>query len=386
MITIEPVRDEKPFFELKAEWNSLSEASEYPNVFTRWDWQSTWWRWFGKALGKQGEPFILLVRWDDELLGIVPFYRKHWTLPIFPGQKHLNLIGYGGTTCPEYLGPIVRKGFITEVVDATFDFLKDRPTEWDSIFFEDYDRNDPATTALVEKLKTKFAVQSDPGETRLTITFTGDYDAYLQTLSYNSRRQRRKRFNQAQTRFGARIEYPTAEDLDRIFPIIVDLTTQARTRHGQANPFLDPTYAGFHRELLERLLPENHAVLALLYLNEKPAAVWYCFLLGKKCYAYQQGFSPEFEGSPSDVCQQFLIRKLTEEHYEEFDYLRGRESYKDSCANSSRETEWAIVFRNRGAAYWSRYLFDNIARPVLRKLKRIVISSKKDSRGRPENE
>ena len=383
MTTVEPIRDEKTFLKLKSEWNALSETSEYPNVFTRWDWQSIWWKWFGKNF----EPFILLVRREtnNELIGIVPFYRNRRALPFFFGQKHLNLIGYGGMTCPEYLGPIIRKGCIAEVVDATIAFLKVHPTEWGSIFFEDYDRNDPATSALAEALKKNFASRSGPGETRLTVTLTGDYDTYMQTLSYNSRRQRRKRFNQAQTRFGARIEFPGVEDLDRVFPVLVDLTTAARTRHGQTNPFHEKAYAGFHRELLEKLLPQNQAVLAMLYLNEKPAAVWYCFLLGRKCYAYQQGFSPEFEGSPSDVCQQFLIRKLTEEHYEEFDYLRGREPYKDSCANSSRKTQWLFVFQHRGIAYWSRFLLDDIARPIWRKIKEIFSSQKKNPRNRPED-
>ncbi len=110
-------------------------------------------------------------------------------------------------------------------------------------------------------------------------------------------------------------------------------------------------------------------MLAILYLNDIPAAVWYCFLLGKKCYAYQQGFSPEFEGSPSDVCQQFLIRKLTEEHFEEFDYLRGRETYKDSVANSERKTTWLFVFRRRGVAFWSRLLLDRVVRPCWRLLR-----------------
>ena len=362
------IRSETEFLALREQWNTLVDASVYPNIFMTWDWQSIWWKWFGKKTDSS-ELFILTIKKDGELIGVVPFYRRRRQPPLFLG-KHLNFIGFGGLTCPEYLGPIVRQGFIEEVADATVEFLKSNPSEWDSLFIEDYALDDPATVALAGRLSASFAGYSSEGESRLTIQFTGDYDAYMQTLSYNSRRQRRKRFNQAHARFGARIEYPKSEDLDNAFPTLVALTTQARDRHEQVNPFHDASYAGFHRELLEALLPKNRAVLALLHLNEKPAAIWYVFLLNEKCYAYQQGFLPEFEsGSPSDVCQQFLIRRLTEEHFEDFDYARGRQAYKKSVANSERPTRWACVFRKPGLNFWLRRFIDLMLKPIARKVR-----------------
>lgn len=369
-LTIEKIENSEDWERIREQWNALSERCVYPNPFTSWDWQRTWWKWFAPEL--KGELFILLIRREStsEIVGIVPFYRRKQRSFLFLEDRQLRFIGYGGRTCPEYLGPILLPDAVEDAVDAIVDFLKNDFSAWDSIFFEDYALDDPGTARLAEKLHAAFPCHAGPGETRRIVVFTGDYDDYMATLSYNSRRQRRKRFNQAGTRYGARIEYP--ENVDDVFPILVDLTTRARTRHEEENPFLESVYAGFHHELLKILLPRNQAVLALLFLNEQPAAIWYCFLLGKKCYAYQQGFSPEFEGSPSDVCQQFLIRRLTSEGYREFDYLRGHESYKDSVANGDRETEWMFIFRRRGILFRLRVFLDRIVRPLYRRVKRFV--------------
>lgn len=381
--TVRVLRSEAELFDLEEQWNELSDAAVYPNLFTTWDWQSIWWKHFGRELG--GEPMILaLFRTPDasdgvgaepSLIGLLPFYRVCRRLPLFFGRKHLNLIGYGGTTCPEYLGPIVRRGFLDEAVDAFVAYLRAHPEEWDSLFLEDYATDDPATALLAEKLQGIFAARSDEAEPRYLIRFPDGYDAFLKTLSSHNRQRKRVRVKRAQERHGARIEWPAAGQLDQWFPLLPDLTRLARTRHGEKTPFDLKPYADFHRELLGRLLPKRRALVALLRYDDEAvdAAIWYCFLLKEKCYAYQQGFSPECEGSPSDVCLQLLLRHLGEHGITEFDFLRGMEWYKTGYNNASRETRRLTVFRRRGIAFWSRRLLENVGRPVYRRFKRVVI-------------
>ncbi len=366
-IDVNIIRTETKFLALRDVWNELAADSEYPNIFTSFDWQRLWWDWFGKK-SLHGELFVLTVRKGNELLGIVPFYRRRRN-PLLCMGKHLHLMGYGGKTCPEYLGPLVRKGNVDVVAEATVEFLKQNPSEWDSMFLEDYALDDPGTVALANRLRGAFAEHGGPGEGRLIVPLTDDFEDYMKTLGPSTRKQRRKRFNQAITRHGARIDYPDEKALDAAFPILVDLTTKTRERRGEANPFHDPIYAGFHRELLACLLPQHKALLGILYLDERPAAIGYCFLLGNKCYAYQSGFSTEFEGSPSDVCQQFIMRRLTTEHVTEFDHLRGLESYKESIAKDLRQTRWTFFFRKRGLGFFLRLLLDKIARPLVRRLR-----------------
>jgi len=366
-MSIELIRSETEFLALREPWNALVDTAVYPNVFTTWDWQTVWWNWYGRNTDRS-ELFVLAIRKDDELIGIVPFYRRRRPTPFFLG-KHLNFIGFGGRTCPEYLGPIVRQGFVDEVVDGTVEFLQTNPTEWDSLFIEDYALDDPATVALADRLKLAFASYSGPGEIRYVLPLFENYEAYLKSLGIHNRKRKRLRMNQAKKRYDAHIEFQKAENLDEWFPTIVQLTTEARIRHGQASPFLDANYAGFHQDVLRALLPLDRALVQFLYFENRPVAVWYAFLLNEKCYAYQQGFQHDVKGTPGDIGTFFLLEHLMERRFQEFDFLRGLEWYKTSFTQQYRETAWLYVFRRPGIAFQIRRFLDQTIRPVARKVR-----------------
>ena len=376
-MNVELIRSETEFLSLREQWDALVDASVYPNIFTTWDWQTIWWRWFGKNT-KHGELFILLLREDGELVGIVPFYRHRRRPPFFLG-KHLNFIGFG-RTAPEYLGPIVRQGFVEKVVDATVEFLKTNPSEWDSMFIEDYALDDPATVALAERLRLVFTSYSAPGEVRYILPLFESYETYLKSLGTHNRKRKRSYMNQAKKRYNACVEFQTVENLDEWFPLIVHLTTESRTRLGQSSPFLKQDFAGFHRDILCALLPQNRALIQFLYFKDRPVALWYAFLLNDNCYAYQQGSLRGVLGSPGIIATFFLLEHLMERGYKEFDFLRGLEWYKTSFTQQFRETAWMYVFRKPSLGFLLRRFLDLMVRPCAREIRnqlRSLLTKKK---------
>ena len=345
----------------------MVDTSVYPNIFTTWDWQTAWWNWYGKNTDS-GELFLLTFRKDDNLIGIVPFYRRRRQPPFFLG-KHLNFIGFGGRTYPEYLGPIVRQGHVEEVADATVEFLKANPTEWDSLFIEDYALDDPATVMLAERLRAVFASYSGPGENRYILPLSKDYETYLKSLGPHNRKRKRSCMNQAKKHYDARIELQNVDNLDEWFPTIVRLTTDSRTRKNQASPLLEQDYAGFHRDLLRTLLPQGRALVLFLHFENNPVALWYSFILDGKCYAYQQGSQSDVKGSPGIIATLFLLEHLMERGFKEFDFLRGLEWYKTSFTQQFRETAWIYVFRKPGLGFLLRRFLDLTARPFARQIR-----------------
>lgn len=368
-LSVQIIRNDTEFRKLKESWDDLVGNSEYPNIFTTWDWQSIWWKHFGNKPGN--ELMILLVRSGEQLVGIVPFYRQKHSFPLFFGQRHLNLIGYGGRTCPEYLGPIVHKGFIDKVADTVVDFLEKNPEEWDSIFFEDYALDDRATMQLAERLKWEFVPYGGKGEIRYVLPLPKDYETYLKLLGPHNRKGKRSRMNQAKKHYNAHAIYPEIEEIEQWFPVITSLTTESRTRQGQDSPLQDEVYAAFHRELLQRLLPQKRILIQILFFDDEPVASWYVYLLNEKCYAYQQGSKTNIKGSPGDVGTLFLIDKLMQEGIAEFDFLRGLEWYKTSYTEQFRETAWLHVYRKRSLAWRSRLFIDQCIRPIYRAIRSI---------------
>lgn len=369
-LSIQIIRNDTEFENIEKSWNELTDDAEYPNIFTSWDWQFIWWKHFGKKHGN--ELLILLIYSDDLLIGIVPLYRQKRSFAWFRGRRHIQLIGYGGRTCPEYLGPIVRKGFIDKVVDSVVDFFGQNPKEWDSIFFEDYALDDPATTTLVERLKREFVPYGEKGEIRYTLPLPKDYETYLKSLGPHNRKGKRSRMNQAKKHHNAYATYPEIEEIEQWFPVITSLTTESRTRQGQDSPLQDEVYAAFHRELLRRLLPQKRILVQILFFDDEPVSSWYVYLLKEKCYAYQQGSKTNAKGSPGDVGTLFLIDKLMQEGITEFDFLRGLEWYKTSYTEQFRETAWLYVFRKRGLAWRNRLFVDQWIKPVYRRIRSII--------------
>ena len=73
-------------------WNELVGDSTYPNVFRRWEWASTWWRWFGQ----KRKLHLLKLACGPVLAGILPMYFARGRL----GARRIAWIGSGGPTCP----------------------------------------------------------------------------------------------------------------------------------------------------------------------------------------------------------------------------------------------------------------------------------------------
>ena len=71
------------------------DASTYPNVFRRWEWISTWWKWFGKGR----ELYVLTLTRGSGLVGVAPLCLARTRL----GGRKLAWIGAGGPTYPNTL-------------------------------------------------------------------------------------------------------------------------------------------------------------------------------------------------------------------------------------------------------------------------------------------
>ena len=129
-------------------WNNLVDSSTYPNVFRRWEWVTSWWKWFG-----EGRHLYLIVVTDgSETVAIVPLYSATARCGhMLPGTK-LAFLGSGGPTCPEYLGPIVHRDYLEPAIREVASHLWSSSVMWDFIEFQDVPPDDVGTRALVKML------------------------------------------------------------------------------------------------------------------------------------------------------------------------------------------------------------------------------------------
>ena len=224
-------------------WNRLVDASTYPNVFRRWEWVTTWWKWFGE----NRQLYVLRLTCGPELVGIAPLYVARTRL----GSRRLAWVGAGGPTCPEYLGPIIHHDYSGAAVDAVAAHLCENDVRWDDIAFPDVPPDDVATMSLVTALGQRFPAIRRPGETCRYFRLPESYDALLKRLTRHGRQRRKRQLRRVKEEMDARLEvFSDADAIAAIFPTLVRLSASSK---GEASPFLRPQYLGFHREACEQL-------------------------------------------------------------------------------------------------------------------------------------
>ncbi|MGH9196965.1 MAG: hypothetical protein ACRD1T_14645, partial [Acidimicrobiia bacterium] len=80
------------------QWRELWERDPNRNVFSTPEWNKLWWDEFGHS-GPRKELFSLTLARGDEVIGIIPLYRRRQD-----DRKILRFIG--GIDLTDYLGPI----------------------------------------------------------------------------------------------------------------------------------------------------------------------------------------------------------------------------------------------------------------------------------------
>ena len=227
----------------------------------------------------------------------------------------------------------------------------------------------------MDALAAEFPVIRRPGDACLYLSLPDAYESLLRGLTSHGRQRERRQVRRANKDFRVQLTIlDTAESVRAAFPTVVSLNLSARGMHGQHGPFDDANYAGFHREVIERLLTDQIARLYLLSFDEKPVAFQYGYVFHHKYYDFQNGFDAGLKDySPGAVLLQLIFEHLISQGVTEFDFLRGDESYKNSFATERRRAETALVCRRIGRAYAARWLRSNILSPMRCRVKKWLV-------------
>jgi len=301
------------FDDLRNEWTEL--ALRAGNVFSTWEWLSTWWRHFG-----QGHELLLTACRSpgDRLVAILPLYRRRTG-----GVRMIRFVGHGPG---DHLGPISAPAERGEAAHALRCLLREENRDWDLFLGEQLptDEGWPALLNARRISKTGMPVLCPGGM---------QWEDFLATRSANFRQQVRRRERNLRRRHDVRYRFAgpsnrLAADLDVLFEL------HRRRWQGQRSHFSDDE--PFHREFAE--LAQRHDWLRLwfLELDDEPVAAWYGFRYCGVEYFYQAGRDPRREGAPGFVLFCHTIRQALEEGVQEYRLLRGDEPYKYRFANADR--------------------------------------------------
>ncbi|MGI9451457.1 MAG: GNAT family N-acetyltransferase, partial [Geminicoccaceae bacterium] len=317
---------------LEDRWNELVARSPDSSVFQTYTWLATWWRFFGQDRALR----VILAEDDGKLFGLLPVYieRSH-LLPVI-GLRKLRLIGYGGDTAPDDLGPILDGDHRQAALDALIEGLESLRPEWDIAEFDDLDPKSP----LIEAMQTL-----RPGEVDLAegasisyVDLPETFDEYLAELSSNRRwkiRRGRKKLLES-TGYRCHVVASKAE-LDRHYPDLVRLHKDRWETRAEDIGFSTEGYVEFHRSVMADMLEQDCLRLMLLISDDGAIAANYCYRWRGNFYFFQGGFAKAYEPYRiGEVLMGHAIEQAIAEGMQVFDMLRGEHDYKKSLTDKVR--------------------------------------------------
>ncbi|MFA5975528.1 MAG: GNAT family N-acetyltransferase [Elusimicrobiota bacterium] len=354
--------DEVEFLQLKEEWNTLLGRSSADNVFLRWEWMYTWWEIFKK----QRTLFILTVRHEGRLVGVAPFYIEP---AIFPMPRRLRFCSE--ELSPDYMDIIAERGQEAGVLSGIVKFIRQCGREWDVIALDNLLEGSLLLSDL--SLFSDYAVVKEATHVCPYVKITGSFDEYYKARPELVSFKLVKKLNKLRDQMN--VVHRIIRDEDVLSKGIDDLFDLHEKRAGDKHmhsSFLSADIKRFHQDVSRLFLKEGLLNFHFLYSGDTPVTARYGFIYKNKAYCYQNGFDPEWKKwSVGAVLTLLVIEQAFKDRLDEFDFLKGAESYKSLWSNGVREEMLLIIFNGSLRGSLCRKMAD--LKSALRSAKHVVL-------------
>ena len=317
------------------QWRELLARDPNRNVFATPEWNRLWWEEFGPSK----DALALTMARGEELVGLVPLYRKHED-----GRKVLRFMG--GIDLSDYLGPIGPPEGRPEVAAALVTWLAETDFEWDE--FDAHNMPVPHGFAdlLVDHVdRGGFPFSLEQEDTAAILPLPTTWDEYLAALDSKERHElRRKRRRLEREHPDARVRASTDKTLEADLKIFVEMH---RGAEGMKGHFMKPEIATFFERVARAFMPLDWLRLDFLEIGEVPVASTFAFQVEGTFYLYNSAYEPEAARlSPGLVLVSETVKQCIDREIEIFDFLRGPERYKYELGAQAVPLNNLQVFRN----------------------------------------
>lgn len=265
------------------------------------------------------------VRNSGRLIGFAPFL-------IYPRDSERVLAFMGGGVS-DYLDVLVDPDFDALVIAEIVSEIRNTEEDWTLLDLTDI----PAHSSLLG-----FPSWSDQLREHDCCSVLPLPESSEELLHLFSKRQRANLRN-ARSRLeragGGQLEFAQADTVSTFLDDLFRLHSSRWSEQGQSGVLDDSRIRWFHKTCAPRLLEGDRLHLCRLRLGERTAAVIYSVMSATTMYCYLQGFDPECSDlSPGTHLMFSVISDALTRRMREFDFLRGREAYKQHWRAQAKPT------------------------------------------------
>jgi CelD/BcsL family acetyltransferase involved in cellulose biosynthesis len=365
----ELIHTRETFFALRPDYCALLQRSSANNIFTTWEWISTWMN----VYGANATPFVVIVRDEaDRLVAAAPF--KIASRRIFGlTYRQLGFIGTGESVSPEFLDIVVNAGDEQRVVPLLGEAIVKYANRWDKMLLTDVLGDSTCAGQLVLWLHERgHQTIMQPDRVcpfmRLPSTWEACEAGFGRSFKRHLRRDRRRLLSELGGQFEV-IGGPEEAEVGQAMDDLASLHMNRMESTHRGGNFVQPDYRAFHQAIARQFARQGWLFVAFLRLNGKRIAARYGYVYGGTYYAYQSGFDTAYSYySPSKVLLSCVVMHFIENRVQEFNFLRGAQRHKYEWTACERRTTRLLVW-NRTSRGLVLMLLDKLVAAV-RTLKR----------------
>lgn len=342
--TVELINTEDRLARLRGDWERLSRSVERPNVFTSYDWFKAWYMQFAKERSWSLRPNVVVLRRDGVVRGIVPLLasvtRKFGvSLSRFHFAWQSNAWDYNDLLVGDDL-----PGQIAAVAQ----YLRTDAQAWDYIDLRELRDNGDAVAHIEAALEESgLSYRTFPEEARCPyMPIECAWGETMRNHSRFTRREFRKFAKRAQEGFRTRV-IDDPSDEPELLERMISVEAQKHVGGELSTPFLG-RYAEVFKSLFETLGPKGWISVVVLEREDRLVAWQLLYRCGKKLWGYMTAYDHAYADlSPGTILISAVIDYGFANGFEEFDFLKGEESYKLRWATDFHQSYRMVIWNRR---------------------------------------
>jgi CelD/BcsL family acetyltransferase involved in cellulose biosynthesis len=350
IVRVEVIETLPSFNRLEENWNAVYDADPDAQLFMSWRWLSGW-------LGQISSPWLILAAKanDSADAPYVAFLPLRIQIKMNDARFH-NELNMAGNFAADYTGILCAPGAEHQAIPAFARYLKQM--NWARLNLDNIRASEPRVRLLLAHFpKANFRISEvsrvsevDGIDNNLCpfAALPPDWNAYLETLSANTRQKIRRLLKLVDTTGEYRISHSTPETIER------DLNTLLQfweIKWKQRKGDLVHTLVRSNRAMLTRSFKGGLLFLPTLWKDDRPLAALATLMdMRKRSFLfYMTGRDETFDGPPPGVIlHAHSIRYAIANGFTEYDFLRGNEPYKYSFGVKERRIRCVVVGTKNG--------------------------------------
>ena len=344
MMQVERISEYNSFLKMESYWDDLLHKSAYNLVFLTFDLIKTEWEHLGWEIAKEVilEPFILLVRENDEIVAIFPFVKGKMSFYGFP----ITYIRPLTNIYTDRFDVIFIKKPL-EVFKRVIDYFKTEETGWNLLTFNNIEESSYLIKYASSTSDFKIGIMN--GHRSPYVDTNIDWRDYIESRSKNCHKQLRNKLNRIE-RGGDKIiarEYHGPEEVKCALDIAFDIDMKSwKAKNGTGISSTSKTKNYWHT-LTRHLSQKNRVGIWLLWLNDKAIAFDYHVIYDKKIYSLKCSYDEAYQRySPGFLLTYEILKSIWSTGIREVDLLGSTDLAKEVWTAKKRQHYNIYIFNN----------------------------------------